>query len=223
MEDRTAPGGSCACPYAALVECHRAAARLRVAVLASSSGTTCAALVDAFAQPTTRAEIVLLIASRGDVPAIALAQRRGVAHAVTDAGAAGSEASDRLMIDALQRHEIRLVVLAGYLKRVGPETLSAFPGAIVNTHPAPLPRFGGMGIYGDRVHQAVLDSGVAMSAATVHLADAGYDTGPVIAQRAVPVHPGDDVSSLRARVQIAEREQPSQTIAAWPERRGLPR
>ena len=76
---------------------------------------------------------------------------------------------------------------------------------MINTHPAPLPRFGGRGMFGEHVHRAVLASGVTMSAATVHLVDPEYDTGPVIARAPVPVLAGDDVSSLRARVQRAER------------------
>ncbi len=86
------------------------------------------------------------------------------------------------------------------------QVLRAFAGQILNTHPAPLPRFGGKGMYGDHVHRAVLESGEPQSAATVHLVEAEYDSGPVIATQPVAVIPGDSVASLRERVQAAERE-----------------
>ncbi len=103
-------------------------------------------------------------------------------------------------------HRVDLVVLAGFVRTVGPRVLKAFAGQILNTHPAPLPRFGGKGMYGEHVHRAVLDAGVQESAATVHLVDGEYDSGPVIATQPVPVIAGDDVANLRARVQAPERE-----------------
>jgi phosphoribosylglycinamide formyltransferase-1 len=112
----------------------------------------------------------------------------------------------------LEEHRVDLVVLAGFLRKIGPRTLEAFKGRIINTHPAPLPRFGGQGMYGEHVHQAVLDAGVPESAATVHWADAEYDTGSVIAVERVPVLAADDVPSLRARVQAVEKDLLIQTI-----------
>jgi phosphoribosylglycinamide formyltransferase-1 len=110
---------------------------------------------------------------------------------------------------------VDLVVLAGYLRKIGPQTLKAFAGRMINTHPAPLPRFGGKGMYGEHVHRAVLESGVTASAATVHLVDSDYDTGPVIAERPVRIEAGDDIASLRERVQAAERDLLIQTVGGW--------
>ena len=90
---------------------------------------------------------------------------------------------------------------------------TAFAGRLINTHPAPLPRFGGQGMFGEHVHRAVLQAGVAASAATVHLVDEEYDSGPVIAERPVPILPDDDVATLRERVQAAERALLVSTIS----------
>ena len=106
------------------------------------------------------------------------------------------------------------ILLAGYMKKIGPRTLEAFAGRIFNTHPALLPAFGGQGMFGRHVHQAVLNSGVATTGATVHLVDADYDTGKIVAQYEVPVMRGDTIDALADRVQQAERELLLQTLAA---------
>lgn len=185
----------------------------RVAVLASGHGSTFAALVEAGRRGEMPAEVVLLIVSRRDVPAAELARRLGVECAVLDEKLVGAAACDAAMETLLTRRRVDLVVLAGYLRKVGPRTLRAFSGRLINTHPAPLPRFGGKGMFGEHVHRAVLDAGVATSAATVHLVEDDYDSGPVIAERPVPVLPNDDVHTLRERVQAVERALLVSTIA----------
>jgi phosphoribosylglycinamide formyltransferase-1 len=142
-----------------------------------------------------------------------LARRLGVEHIVLDEKVVGPEACDVEMESLLTSRRVDVIVLAGYLRKVGPRTLRAFAGRVVNTHPAPRPRFGGKGMFGEHVHGAVLQAGVTTSAATVHLVDEEYDTGPVIAERPVPVLPDDDVYTLRARVQAAERTLLVSTIA----------
>lgn len=184
-------------------------------MLASGAGTTFAALADASGDPRFNAKVVLLIVSRAGVPAAALARDRDVAHLVIDEKAIGTERADQEMLEALLRYRVELVVLAGYVRKIGPQTLKAFAGRMINTHPAPLPRFGGKGMYGEHVHRAVLESGITASAATVHLVEGDYDTGPVIAERLVPVEAGDDVASLRERVQAAERDLLIQTVGGW--------
>ena len=179
--------------------------KTRVAVLASGQGSTFEALVEAGRRGEMCAEVVLLIVSREDSPATEWARRLGVECVVLDEKRLGSEACDAAMETLLTDRRTDLVVLAGYVRKVGPRTLRAFAGRLINTHPAPLPRFGGTGMFGEHVHRAVLEAGVATSAATVHLVDEEYDSGPVIAERAVPVLAGDDVATLRERVQAAER------------------
>ena len=105
------------------------------------------------------------------------------------------------------------------MKRIGPCTLARFAGRIINTHPALLPKFGGTGMYGQRVHEAVLAAGETETGVSIHLVDPEYDTGPVIAQCRVPVEPGDTADSLAARVVEREHEFLVDTIAAIAEGR----
>jgi phosphoribosylglycinamide formyltransferase-1 len=104
-------------------------------------------------------------------------------------------------------------VLAGYMKKIGPRTLARYRGLVLNIHPALLPKFGGQGMYGRRVHEEVLAAGDRMTGVTVHLADEEYDRGPILAQREVPVVRGDTVDSLAARVLEAEHALYVETLA----------
>jgi formyltetrahydrofolate-dependent phosphoribosylglycinamide formyltransferase len=106
----------------------------------------------------------------------------------------------------LREHRVDLIVLAGYLRLVPRSVIGAYRGRIINIHPALLPAFGGQGMYGKRVHAAVLASGRRESGCTVHLVDEEYDRGPILAQRRVPVLPDDTVESLAARVLEAEHQ-----------------
>jgi phosphoribosylglycinamide formyltransferase-1 len=182
------------------------ASRARIAVLASATGSTFAHLVHSSRAGEISGEVVLLITTRPGAPVAEQARSHGVEHLLLDAAGRDADVVDGEMRQVLIDHEIDFVVLAGYLRKIGHRTLAAFPGRIVNTHPAPLPAFGGPGMYGEAVHQAVLRAGLSYSAATVHLIDAGYDTGPVIAEQPVPVYPNDTPGTLRDRVQAAERQ-----------------
>jgi phosphoribosylglycinamide formyltransferase-1 len=186
----------------------------RIAVLASGAGSTFRHLVDQSRTDQLPAEITLLITTKAGAPVAQYAGPAGVEHLFLDASELGAAVVDGEICQALIDHEIDLVVLAGYLRKIGPRTLAAFGGRIINTHPAPLPAFGGPGMYGERVHEAVLTAGLRHSAATVHQIDADYDTGPVIAERLVPVHPDDTAATLQKRVQVAERNLLVSTLAA---------
>ena len=119
---------------------------------------------------------------------------------------------DVAICDALQRHEVQVVCLAGYMKLLGVRTLTAFRGRILNIHPGLLPRHGGQGFYGKRVHEAALAAGDAESGATVHIVDEVYDNGPVLAQARVPVQADDTPDTLGARVLIQEHQLFSKTL-----------
>src|SRR4051794_16285016 len=186
----------------------------RIAVLASGAGSTFRHLVDKGRTGQLAADITLLITTKADAPVVQHAGPAGVEHLFLDGAGLGPDALDAAISQALIDHEIDLVVLAGYVRKIGPRTLEAFAGRIINTHPAPLPAFGGPGMYGERVHEAVLTAGVRHSAATIHLVDDDYDTGPVIAERPVPVHPDDTAATLQERVQAAERDLLVSTLAA---------
>lgn len=110
------------------------------------------------------------------------------------------------MLSALHAHAIDLILLAGYMKKVPPAVVAAYPKRILNIHPALLPKFGGEGMYGMHVHQAVIAAGEKESGATVHFVDTDYDTGEIILQRAVPVLPNDTPEALAERVRILEHE-----------------
>ena len=169
---------------------------VRVAVLASGGGTNLQALLDAL-EPDGPAQVVSVISDRAGAGALRRAEQAGIAAAALRQPADADE-----LIRAIGGAE--LVVLAGYLKLVPPAVVARFPWRMVNIHPALLPAFGGAGMYGRRVHEAVLASGVRISGATVHYADEAYDRGPIIAQWPVPVLADDDAGSLAARVLAVE-------------------
>lgn len=183
-------------------------ARYRVAVLASGSGSNLQVLLDACG-PNAPAEISLVM-TNGEVGATARAREAGVPTVLIDDPADG--AAIREQLDA---HAIDLVVLAGYLKLVPRDVVEAYRGRIINIHPALLPSFGGKGMYGLRVHQAVLEAGCTVTGPTVHVVTAEYDRGPVLAQWPVPVAPDDTPESLRERVLAVEhRLLPAVVLAA---------
>jgi phosphoribosylglycinamide formyltransferase 1 len=181
---------------------------VKLAVLASHEGTTLQAVLDACAQGAIPARVALVISNNAGSGALRRAARAQV-DALHLSGATHPQASelDRAILEALRAHHTDLVLLAGYMKRLGPRVLAAYRGRILNTHPALLPKFGGRGMYGGHVHRAVLAAGEPESGATVHLVEADYDSGPVLAQVRVPVEPGDSPESLAERVQAAERAQ----------------
>jgi formyltetrahydrofolate-dependent phosphoribosylglycinamide formyltransferase len=171
---------------------------MRVAVAVSGRGSNLEALFERLAGQA-EAGIALVLSDRPDAPALPRARQRGVeAVALRDYGS-GAE-----WLAALDRQAIDLIVLAGYLKLVPTEVIGRFRGRIINVHPALLPAFGGKGMYGRRVHEAVLQSGATESGATVHLVDEEYDRGEIIAQKRVPVMRDDTLDTLAARVLAAE-------------------
>jgi formyltetrahydrofolate-dependent phosphoribosylglycinamide formyltransferase len=177
----------------------------RVAVLASGGGTNLQALIDHFnPAPAPAARVELVIASRAGVGALERAARAGVAHVVLDVRQTGPEALAARMMEELERHRIDIVVLAGYLQLVPPRVVERYHGRMLNIHPALLPGFGGHGMYGMRVHRAVIASGVRVSGATVHLVTERYDEGRIVAQWPVPVLAGDTPETLAARVLAVE-------------------
>jgi len=169
---------------------------VRVAVLVSGGGTNLQALLDAL-HDSPIARIARVISSRPDAGALERARRAGVPTTVLrDAGDPAE------VLSALAGAQ--LVVLAGYLKLVHASVVARFRGRIINIHPALLPAFGGAGMYGRRVHEAVLASGAKESGATVHFVEEEFDRGAIIAQEKVRVESGDTPDTLAARVLEAE-------------------
>lgn len=170
----------------------------RIAVMLSGSGRTMVNLAETIARGELAAEIGLVIASR-ECPGAARARERGFDVRVIP----GDVPRERLG-ELLHRERIQWLVLAGYVRRVA--IPPGFEGRVVNIHPALLPRFGGRGMYGHHVHEAVLRAGDTESGCTVHLCDEAYDRGPIVLQRRCPVLPGDTPETLAARVFALECE-----------------
>jgi phosphoribosylglycinamide formyltransferase-1 len=180
---------------------------MRIGVLASHEGSVLQAVIDACSCGRINGEIKLVISNNSASGAILRAARAQIPTAhLSSATHADSEALDRAICDRLVQAEIDLVLLAGYMKKLGPLTLTHYQRRIVNTHPALLPKFGGRGYFGRRVHEAVLAAGEVESGATVHWVEGEYDTGPIIAQARVPLAPQETVASLEATIKALERD-----------------
>ncbi|MDR0720279.1 MAG: phosphoribosylglycinamide formyltransferase [Treponema sp.] len=183
---------------------------MRTLVLVSGNGTNLQALIDAEkAGGLGPARIIGVISDRPGAFALERARRAGITG-YTEAPLGGlpkperaGELSGRILRIA-REERADLIVLAGFLSILAGDILDAYRGRIVNLHPSLLPRFGGPGMYGERVHRAVLDAGAPESGCTVHLVDRGVDTGPVLLQRRVPVLAGDDPASLAERIHREE-------------------
>ena len=172
----------------------------RIAVLASGGGTNLQAIIDHYAALNTCAGSIELVASNRDsAGALERAHAAGISAEAFDASDDGSALND-----LLHRHSIDLVVLAGYLKHIPASVIKKYHGRIINIHPGLLPDFGGPGMYGARVHAAVLASGATSTGLTVHLVDDEYDHGPIIAQWRLRVKIDDTPESLAERVLSAE-------------------
>jgi len=146
---------------------------------------------------------VLLVVDRAEAGALEAARERGIPSVVIPPAADPGTFSEQLL-EALNEVHVDLVLLAGYLRLMPPGVVKRFRGRMLNLHPALLPSFGGKGMYGSRVHEAVLEAGVRVTGITLHFVDEEYDRGPIFAQWPVPVLPGDTPSSLRRRIQEAE-------------------
>ena len=174
---------------------------MRLGLLASHGGSNLQAVLDACADGTISARPAVVITNNSKSRAAERAQQAGVntVH-LSSSTHPDPDELDAAILGALTQNSVDLIALAGYMKRLGPKTISTYRGLIVNIHPGLLPKYGGQGMYGERVHQAVLDSGDTESGATVHLVDEQYDHGSILAQVRVPVLPDDTVDSLAARV-----------------------
>ena len=191
---------------------------LNLAVLLSGSGRTLENVQQAILAGRLSARVVVVVSSKSEAYGLVRARQHGLdAVAVPRRDYSDLQAFNDAINTVLACYPIDLVILAGFLSLYQPPP--ALVGRVINIHPALLPAFGGRGLYGDRVHRAVLESGVKLSGCTVHFADACYDHGPIILQAAVPVYDDDTVESLAARVFTAECELYPQAIQLYAEDR----
>ena len=179
--------------------------QLRLGFFASHGGTNMQAIIDAVNRGDLDATPAVIISNNRESEALKRARTEGIpSFHMSRATHPEPTDLDRAVLSVLRNHRVDYVILAGYMRMLGSETVSAYAGRILNVHPALLPRFGGRGMYGRLVHEAVIAANEHRSGATVHLADDEYDHGPILAQVEVPVIQADTPDSLAARVLVQE-------------------
>lgn len=187
-------------------------------------GSNMKAIVDACLQNKIQGQVSVILGNFADSPALDRAAELGI-PAVTvpsPSKTSGPEADaeyGRAIVAELERYNVGLICLAGYIRKAPSELIARYPGRIMNIHNALIPAFCGKGMYGMHVHQAAIDYGVKLSGCTVHFVDEGYDTGPIILQSAVPVQEGDTAEDLSARVLVAEHDTYWRAVALFAENR----
>jgi phosphoribosylglycinamide formyltransferase 1 len=175
--------------------------KTRIAVFCSGSGSNFRALFQAIKNRPLPAEVVLCLSNRARCGAMEFAEQNGIATAhITEKQFASFDEFAVAMVERLKEHQIDIILLAGYMRKVPEAVVAAFPDRMLNIHPALLPKFGGEGMYGIHVHTAVLEAGEAKTGATVHFVNEEYDKGEILLQRTVPVLPDDTPETLAARV-----------------------
>jgi phosphoribosylglycinamide formyltransferase-1 len=174
---------------------------LNLGFFASHRGSNMQAVIDACKRGDLHAIAQVVISNNSEAEALARARREGIpAYHLSIKTSNGPDQLDREILTVLQKHKVQLVVLAGYMKQLGEKTLEAFEGRVINIHPALLPKYGGVGMYGMHVHEAVIAAGDRETGVTIHLVDREYDHGKIIAQCRVPVLAGDTAKTLAERV-----------------------
>ncbi|HIF49941.1 MAG TPA: phosphoribosylglycinamide formyltransferase [Thiotrichaceae bacterium] len=185
----------------------------KLAVLVSGRGSNMTAIINACEQGTLSASVELVISNNEDSLALELAQEKNIdtCH-LSSCTHADANLLDIAMQQVLASHNIDIVLLAGFMKKIGPKTLSAYKGRLINIHPSLLPKFGGQGMFGLNVHNAVIDAGEKETGVTIHLVDGEYDKGAILAQTAVAVGVEDTPESLAAKVLKVEHVLFAETI-----------
>ncbi|MCE5250701.1 phosphoribosylglycinamide formyltransferase [bacterium] len=179
--------------------------RLKIGVLASGGGTNLQSIIDRSLDGSLSGDVVLVVSNNSDAFALERARRHGIDALHISPVTEGSPGdADRRITDEMCARNVDLVVLAGYMKKIGPLLLATYSNRIINIHPALLPKFGGKGMYGMRVHDAVIAAGEKESGPTVHLVDNLYDHGTILAQDRIPVMADDTPETLQKRVLALE-------------------
>ena len=193
---------------------------MKIAVFASGRGSNFVAILDAVRSGELPARVTVALSNRADAGALDVARAHGIPaiHLTQQSYSTGASFA-AAMLDALQTHDVDFIALAGYLKRIPPEVIQRYRDRILNIHPALLPAFGGPGMYGHHVHEAVIAAGVKISGATVHLVDEEYDHGAIVCQKSVDVHPDDTPATLAEKVLHIEHDIYPRTLAAFARQR----
>ncbi|MGB3340034.1 MAG: phosphoribosylglycinamide formyltransferase [bacterium] len=181
--------------------------KLNLGFFASHEGTNMQAIIDACKNGQLNAKPCVVISNNSKAGAILRARKEGILfYHLSGKTHPEFDELDKAILNALKSNHVSVIILAGYMKKIGPKTLAAYEGRILNIHPALLPKYGGKGMYGKYVHEAVLASCDKVTGVTIHIVDAEYDHGPIIAQCEIPVLEDDTVETLSQRVLQREHE-----------------
>lgn len=181
--------------------------QLNIGFLSSHGGSNMQSILDTIKDNVLKAKPCVLISNNSKSKAIERAMSSGIPYFhVSQATHPEPDEHDKAILDNLKKHEVEYVLLLGYMKKIGPSTLKEYRGRIINIHPSILPKYGGKGMYGMHVHEAVLRNGESETGVTIHLVDEEYDTGRIIGQCTVPVSSDDTIESLSRRVLKCEHE-----------------
>ena len=193
---------------------------MNIAVFASGRGSNFQAILNAIQEGYLPARVTVLISNKADAGAFEIARAQDIpAVQISQAKFSSEDAFAQGLLDLLRNHQVEFIALAGYLKRIPARVVQQYRNCIVNIHPALLPAFGGPGMYGHRVHEAVLESGATVSGATVHVVDEEYDRGPIVMQKSVAVSGDETPDSLAAKVLAVEHELYPLALKAFAEKR----
>lgn len=180
---------------------------VKIGVLISGGGTNLQAIIDNIESKNINGEVKLIISNKEDAYGLTRGKLAGIESLYLDIKDFSSEKEYNLeLIKNFKEKNIELIVLAGYLRVLSKDFIEAYRNKIINIHPSLIPSFCGKGYYGERVHRAVLESGVKITGATVHFVDEGTDTGPIILQDIVRISQDDNIDTLKAKVLKLEHE-----------------
>ena len=179
--------------------------KLRIGILASHGGSNMQAIIDACGNNKINGEVSVVISNNSSAGAVKKAENAGIqVYHLSSRNYPGSDELDEAMLLVLKKHKVNIIALAGYMKKLGPMVISKFQDRILNIHPALLPKYGGRGMYGDKVHKAVIESGDKESGATIHLVNYKYDDGRILSQVIVQISDDDNPETLAAKVLVQE-------------------
>ena len=185
----------------------------KLAILVSGRGSNMTALIDAIEQGRLHASVDLVLSNNADSQALVTAKEKEINTVYLSSRThPDSDALDIAMKDVLEQHNIDYVLLAGFMKKIGPKTLAAYKGRMINIHPSLLPKYGGQGMFGLNVHKAVIADGEKETGVTIHLVDDEYDEGDILAQQVVTVAENDSAETLAARVLKVEHVLFAETV-----------
>ena len=188
---------------------------MKVAVFASGSGTDFLALVEASQKSDLGWNVALLITNNPEAGAIEKAKAHSIPYRIINRGDfSDGEQFLTELLDALDEYGVDFIALAGYLRKIPPGLIRKFPNRMINIHPALLPAFGGKGLYGEKAHQEVIDTGCKVSGLTIHIVNEEYDRGPIVAQKTVIVEDDDTAVTLGARI-LEEEHKLYPEVLTW--------